>query len=332
MKTIAIIGILILTISLVFGGMTNTVLAQEDPSILTKIAKRAQDQILIQISNDSPKEILKLFEEGKKEVEAIEESLLTNDLTSAKEHFLSAMRIFTEISRQSATTQFSHTETTTTQTTQLNPSNDLLRMYSYVNNLKAIAKNHNSTIDFTQLNGLFEIARNQINSNQFNEVSQTIHEIKKSIIEINAELRQQASHQESNRAQAFAQKYLKQLDRLIELAQDTGKSEDIIEKLKVARESLTLATSPGDIIKQVRNILLLQQQFELSESKLLELRIIQIEKTILGLSNSDQINSDPIIEINETLQTIKDHLSKSEFDQANELLGSLTTILEKIQI
>lgn len=332
MKTIAIIGILILTVSLVFGGMTNTVLAQEDPSILTKIAKRAQDQILIQISNDSPKEILKLFEEGKKEVEAIEESLLTNDLTSAKEHFLSAMRIFTEISRQSATTQFSHTETTTTQTTQLNPSNDLLRMYSYVNNLKAIAKNHNSTIDFTQLNGLFEIARNQINSNQFNEVSQTIHEIKKSIIEINAELRQQASHQESNRAQAFAQKYLKQLDRLIELAQDTGKSEDIIEKLKVARESLTLATSPGDIIKQVRNILLLQQQFELSESKLIELRIIQIEKTILGLSNSDQINSDPIIDINETLQTIKDHLSKSEFDQANELLGSLATILEKIQI
>jgi hypothetical protein len=332
MKTIAIIGILILTISLVFGGVTNTVLAQEDPSILTKIAKRAQDQILIQISNDSPKEILKLFEDGKKEVEAIEESLLTNDLTSAKEHFLSAMRIFTEISRQSATTQFSHTETTTTQTTQLNPSNELLRMYSYVNNLKAIAKNHNSTIDFTQLNGLFEIARNQINSNQFNEVSQTIHEIKKSIIEINAELRQQASHQESNRAQAFAQKYLKQLDRIIELAQDTGKSEDIIEKLKVARESLTLATSPGDIIKQVRNILLLQQQFELSESKLLELRIIQIEKTILGLSNSDQINSDPIIEINETLQTIKDHLSKSEFDQANELLGPLTTILEKIQI
>jgi hypothetical protein len=332
MKTIAIIGILILTISLVFGGVTNTVLAQEDPSILTKIAKRAQDQILIQISNDSPKEILKLFEDGKKEVEAIEESLLTNDLTSAKEHFLSAMRIFTEISRQSATTQFSHTETTTTQTTQLNPSNELLRMYSYVNNLKAIAKNHNSTIDFTQLNGLFEIARNQINSNQFNEVSQTIHEIKKSIIEINAELRQQASHQESNRAQAFAQKYLKQLDRLIELAQDTGKSEDIIEKLKVARESLTLATSPSDIIKQVRNILLLQQQFELSESKLLELRIIQIEKTILGLSNSDQINSDPIIEINETLQTIKDHLSKSEFDQANELLGPLTTILEKIQI
>ena len=332
MKSIAIYGILILTVSLVFGGMTNTVSAQENPWILVKIAKRAQDQIQIQISNDSPKEIKKLFEEGKKEAEAIEESISTNDLTSAKEHFLSTMRIYTEISRQLATTQISHPETNTTQTTQPNPSNDLLRMYSYVNNLKGIAKNHNSTIDFSELNELFVIARNQINSNQFNEASQTIHEIKKNIIDINAELRQQASHQESNRAQAFAQKYLKQLDRLIELAQDTGKSEDIIQKLEVARESLTLATSPGNIIKEVRNILLLQQQFELSESKLLELRIMQIEKTILGLSNSDQINPDPIKEINETLQTIKDHLSKSEFDQANELLGSLTTILEKIQI
>lgn len=332
MKSIAIYGILILTVSLVFGGMTNTVSAQENPWILVKIAKRAQDQIQIQISNDSPKEIKKLFEEGKKEAEAIEESISTNDLTSAKEHFLSTMRIYTEISRQLATTQVSHPETNRTQTTQPNPSNDLLRMYSYVNNLKGIAKNHNSTIDFSELNELFVIARNQINSNQFNEASQTIHEIKKNIIDINVELRQQASHQESNRAQAFAQKYLKQLDRLIELAQDTGKSEDIIQKLEVARESLTLATSPGNIIKEVRNILLLQQQFELSESKLLELRIMQIEKTILGLSNSDQINPDPIKEINETLQTIKDHLSKSEFDQANELLGSLTPLLEKIQI
>ena len=332
MKTIAIFGMLILTVSLVFGGMTNNTWAEEDLSILTKIAKRAQDQIQSQITKDSSEGTQKLFEEGKKEVEAIDESLLANDLTSAKEHFLSAMRIFTEISRQLATTQIPNTETNTTQTTQPNPSNDLLRMYSYVNNLKAIAKNHNSPIDFSQINGLFDIARNQINSNYFSEASQTINEIKKSIIDINAELRQQASHQESNRAHVFAQKYLKQLDRLIELAHDTGKSEDIILKLEGAKESLTLATSSSEIITEVRSILLLQQQFELSESKLLELRVIQIEKTILGSSSADQTNPDPINEINKTLQTIKDHLSKGEYDQAIELLGSLTTLLEKIQI
>ena len=331
MRSIVIFGLLILTASLVFGGMTNTVFAQENPSILSQIANRAQEQIQNQISNDSSKEIKKLFEEGKKEVEALEESLSNNDLTSAKKHFLSAMKIFTQISHQLNTVQTTQTETDITQTIH-NPSNDLLRMQGYVTNLKTIAKNHNASMDFSSIDQSFEIARNQINNNQFKEASQTIHEIKKTIIKLNAELRQQTSQQETNRAQAFAQKYLKQLDRLIEHGQNTGMPEDIMQKFESARESLTLATLPSEVIKEVRKILLLQQQFEISENKLLELRIVQTEKTVLELSNLDQVNQDTIQEIKQTLQTIKDHLSKNEFEQANELLRSLATTLEQIQI
>ena len=143
MKSIVIFGLLILTASLVFGGMTNTVFAQENPSILSQIANRAQEQIQNQISNDSSKEIKKLFEEGKKEVEALEESLSNNDLTSAKKHFLSSMKIFTQISHQLNTIQTSQTSTNMIQTVK-NPSIDLLRMQGYVNNLKVIAKNNNA--------------------------------------------------------------------------------------------------------------------------------------------------------------------------------------------
>ena len=330
MKSITIFGLLILTASLALGGMTNTVFAQENPSILSQIANRAQEQIQNQISNDSSEELKKLFEEGKKEVEALEESLSNNDLTSAKKHFLSAMKIFTQISHQLNTVQTTQTETDITQTIH-NPSNDLLRIQGYVTNLKTIAKNHNASMDFSSIDQSFEIARNQINNNQFKEASQTIHEIKKTIIKLNAELRQQTSQQETNRAQAFAQKYLKQLDRIIEHGQNTGMPDDIMQKFQSARESLTLATSPSEVIKEVRNILSLQQQFELSENKLLELRIIQIEKAVLELSNSDQVNQDTIQEINKTLQTIKDHLSKNEFEYANESLRSLATTLEQIQ-
>ena len=331
MKSIAIYGLLILTASLTLGGMTNTVFAQENPSILSQIATRAQEQIQNQISNESSEELKKLFEEGKNEVEALDESLSNNDLTSAKKHFLSSMKIFTNISHQLTTDQTTKTETNTIQTV-LNPSNDLLRMQSYVNSLKVIAKNHNASLDFSSLDQSFAIAKNQINNNQFEEATQTIHEIKKIIIEFKAELRHQASQQESNRAQAFAQKYLKQLDRLIEHGQNTGMPEDIMQKFEYSRENLTLATSPSEVIKEVRNILLLQQQFEISENKLLDLRIIQIEKIILELSNSDQINQDAIQEINESLQTIKDHISKKEFENANELLRLLVTVLEQIQI
>jgi hypothetical protein len=331
MKSIAIFGILILTASLVLGGMTNTVFAQENPSILSQIANRAQEQIQNQISNDSSEEIKKLFEEGKKEVEALEESLSNNDLTSAKKYFLSSMKIFTQISHQLNTVQTSQTSTSMIQTAK-NPSIDLLRMQGYVNNLKVIAKNNNASMDFSSLDQSFEITRNQIDNNQFKEASQTIHEIKKTIIELNAELRQQTSQQETNRAQAFAQKYLKQLDRLIEHGQNTGMPKDIMLKFESAHESLTLATSPSEVIKEVRKILLLQQQFDISENKLVELRIIQNEKAVLELSNLDQVNQVTIQEIKETLLIIKDHLSKNEFEQANELLRSLAITLEQIQI
>ena len=332
MKSIAIFGLLILTVSLALGGATSLVYAQDNPPILLKIAQGAENQIQAQISNDSSEEIKNLFEEGQRGVAALEHSLSNNDLPSAKEQFLSTMKIFTKISHLLASNQTPQTETKINPATP-NPSNDLHRMQGYVNSLKTIAKNQNTTVDFTSLENLFLDAKTQINNHRYTEATQTIQQIKETIIELNAEIRQQTSHQETNRAQAFAQKYLKQIDRLIEHAQITGMSEEIIEKLETSSESLSLATTPSAVVNEVRNFLLLQQQFELSEEKLLELRIIEMEKTTLELSNSDQLLNQNIIQgMNKNLETIKDHLDKREFERATELLNALGTILEKIQI
>ena len=331
MKSITIFVFLILTASLALGGATSLVYAQDNPPILLKIAQGAENQIQAQISNDSSEEIKNLFEEGQRGVAALEYSLSNNDLPSAKEQFLSTMKIFTKISHLLASNQTPQTETSINPTTP-NPSNNLHRMQGYVNSLKTIAKNQNTTVDFTSLENLFLDAKTQINNYRYTEATQTIQQIKETIIELNAEIRQQTSHQETNRAQAFAQKYLKQIDRLIEHAQITGMSEEIIEKLETSSESLSLATTPSAVVNEVRNFLLLQQQFELSEEKLLKLRIIEMEKTSLELSNSDQFNQNIIQGMNKNLETIKDHLDKREFERATELLNALGTILEKIQI
>ena len=328
MKSIKIFGLLILVASLAIGGITNPVYAQDDPEILVKIAKRAQDQIQKQITDETSLELQQLFQQGKNKVASLEASLSNNDITSAKEDFLSAMKIFSEISRQ-LTTQSSQTQVTSKPTP--NPSNDLLRLYTYVNNLKNIAKNHNSSIDFSSLDGKFVTAKNQIQNNQYNQASQTIHEIKQSIIEINAELREQASQKQLTRAQIFAQKYLKQIDRLIEHSQNTGISEEIIEKLESARDNLSAASNTSDVIKQVRNIMLLQQQFELTENKLLELRVFQIEKSLETFSDNE-IDENTLKELKESLQEIKTSISKSDFEEANQLLRSITATLNQIQI
>ncbi|MEJ2260308.1 MAG: hypothetical protein P8X83_01420 [Nitrosopumilaceae archaeon] len=327
MKSIKILGLLILVASLAAGGITNPAFAQEDPEILVKIAKRAQDQIQKQITDETPVAIKELFQEGKNKVSSLETSLSNNDYTTAKEDFLTAMKIFSEVSHQ-LSAQPAQSQVASKSTP--NPSNDLLRLYSYANNLKNIARNHNSTINFDYLDGLFVTSKNQIQNNQFIQASQTIHEIKQTIIEINAELREEASQNELSRAQVFAQKYLKQIDRLIEHSQSTGVSQEIIQKFEVARENLSVASTPSQVIQEVRNTMILQQQFELTENKLLELRVDQIEKTLN--SNSTELDENSLQELKESLQAIKTSISKSDFEEANKLLRSITSTLEQIQI
>ena len=327
MKSIKILGLLILVASLAAGGITNPASAQEDPEILIKIAKRAQDQIQKQITDETPVAIKELFQEGKNKVSSLETSLSNNDYTTAKEDFLIAMKIFSEVSHQLSDQP---AQSQVASISAPNPSNDLLRLYSYANNLKNIARNHNSTINFDYLDGLFVTSKNQIQNNQFTQASQTIHEIKQTIIEINAELREEASQKELSRAQVFAQKYLKQIDRLIEHSQITGVSQEIIQKFEAARENLSVASTPSQVIQEVRNTMILQQQFELTENKLLELRVDQIENTLN--SNSTELDENSLQELKESLQAIKTSISKSDFEEANKLLRSITSTLEQIQI
>jgi len=332
MKSMFLFLFLILTSTLIFGSSINTIYAQDNPSILIKIAKRAQDQIQNQITDQTPVETKNLFEEGKKEFFALEDSLSNDDLTSAKEHFLSAMKIYSEVSRQLASNQSTSSEVKTTQTPQNNPTNEFLRLYSYVNNLKTIAQKHNSSIDFTSLDELFLTAKNQISNHEYSEATTTIQEIKQSIIEINNNLRKEASQQEQTRASSFAQKYVIQLDRLIDHAQSVGLSSEIIQKLETSRANLVTAATPSEIIKEIRNIMLIQQQFDISENKLLQTRISQLEETISKFSDSEQVNSDSIQEFNKTIQNIKDLTSKSEFEAATDLIRSLTILVNQIEI
>ena len=331
MKNITSFVLLILVSTMVLGGITNTAHAQNDPSILLKIAKHAQKQLESQINQDSSDKTKQLFKEGTQQVNALEASLKNNDTDLAKKHFLSAMRIFKEISQQLTNNQSPQTEIATLKVAVEDPSADLLRMQEYVDNLKVIAKKYSASIDFSELDDLFVTAKQQIMDNQFDDALQTISKIKQITINLNNEIRGHASQQEQSRAKEYAQKYLEQLDRLIENAKNQRLSEDIIQKLETARENLSSATNPHEIIKQVREIISIKEQFELTKNDRLESRVMQIEKILFQLSNSDKLSQSDLEDAKKTLQTIKHHLSQGEFETANELLRSLATLLEQFQ-
>lgn len=330
MKKITSFVLLILVSSMILGGMTNTVQAQTDPSILLKIAKHAQKQLENQIKQDSSDKIKQLFKDGAQQIKALEESLKNNEIDLAKQHFLSAMRIFKEVSQQLSINQSSSAEMTTLKATE-DPSADLLRMQNYVDNLKSIAKKYNISVDFSELDDLFATAKKQIIDRQFDDALQTISKIKQLTVDFNNKIREYASQQEQSRAKEYAQKYLEQLDRLIDNAKNKGLSEDIIQKLETARENLSSATNPHEIIKQVREIISIKEQFELTKNDRLESRVMQIEKILFQLSKSDKLSQTDLEDAKKTLQTIKRYLSQGEFETANELLRSLATLLEQFQ-
>ena len=335
MKTIATFGLLILVASMALGGMTSNVSAVDDPAVWLKIAKRAQEQIHNQISNDSSDKVKRLFEEGTQKVNALEKALRSDDIEAAKKHFLSAMKIFKEISRHLATSDTvsdvaPQTESTVRSTIK-DPSNDLQRLQAYVNSLKTIAKKHNATIDFSDLDELFAEARKQINDKQFELALETLHEIKETVVKVNKELREEASKQESQRANEYAKKYLEQLDRLIENAKKQGVADEIIKKLETAKENLSSADNPDQIVKEIRKIMSIKDQFELTKNDRLESRVLQVEKTIFRLSQVDGVDPDDLTDAKSTLQSIKRHLSEGEFDTANDLLRNLAKQLQEIK-
>jgi len=330
MKTVATSALLILVMSMVFGGMTSNVSAQDDPAILLKIAKRAQDQIHNQISDDSSDSVKRLFEEGVQKVNALENALANDDINSAKEYFLSAMKIFAEISRQSSS-DAAQVKADTVRNDVKDPSNDLQRLQVYVTSLKTIAKKYNAPIDFSELDELFSQTRQEISDHQFALALETLSKIKEKIVELNKELREEASKQESQRAKEYAQQYLEQLDRLIENAKKQGVADEIIEQLEAAKENLSLADDKNEIIEQIRKIISIKDQFELTKNDRLESRVLQLEKTISRLSQIDGVNIDDLKDARSTIQIIKRHLYDGEFEIANDLLRDLAKQLEEIK-
>lgn len=329
MKSLTSFALLILVASMAFGGITTSAYAADDPAIL-KIAKRAQEQISNQISDDSSDKIKRLFEEGTQQVESLEKSLRSDDESAAKEHFLSAMKIFKEISRH-LTTSVSDVESLSVRDTAKNPSSDLQRLQSYVDNLKTIAKKHDASIDFSELDELFTKVRQQIGDHQFAQALDTIHEIKETIVDVNKELHEKASKQESQRAKVYAQKYLEQLDRLIENAKNQGVSDEIIKKLESAKENLSSIDDPRQIIEEIRKIMSLKDQFELTKNDRLESRILQVEKTLSRLSQVDGVDEEDLLDAKDTLQSIKQNLNDGEFETANEQLRDLAKQLAEIK-
>lgn len=344
MKILSLTFILLLVSSLAISGVsTRNSYAEIDPSVLLDVASNAQEQVSKQLSrlDHVPPEIQKLNEESQKELEALEEAVRNDDLESAKEHFMSSMRIFKEIA-QLITVQTSSSESREAQVESANNSrqedvlkSNLQRMKNYVDNLREITAKHEADIDFEDIDRLFEVAQTHLEQQNFEDARKVMNEIKKDILDKNKQLREKAAKQTTDRAKEYAKQYLQQLDRLINILEKRGSSEDLIDRLHSAREKLANTSDPKEIIQEVRNIISIKKQFELTKIDRLESRVIQVERNLQQVVDSASaenktVNQSEIDSIRGSISEAKTMLYDGKIEEANELLKSIVKRLQQL--
>ena len=287
----------------------------------------AQSQVESQISINENPEIEKLYNKALVEIASLKIAIENDDVDSARKHFLLAMRIFNEITRADSDKPTAQAEVAAS-TPQRDYSSNLERTQKYVNSLKSVAKTHGADINFMEIDKLFSQARQLIADENFDDAQEIINKLNRLVIDVGKTLREYANQKKSDRAQNYAQQYIGKIDRLISQAE--GKvPEDVIKKLIEAKEKLASTSDPREVIKIVKKIISMEQEFDLTKANKLESRMMQLEKRIRQLAEG--LEESQIDKLRQMISEIKELISQGDLEKANNLVHELNDTLKELR-
>ena len=236
MKKLAFFAIIVLICGTMSPSLVNHAYAQNDPSILLRIAVQADKLIVNQLDkkykNEIPTNINILYDKGHTAVKSLDQSLSDNNIEKAKQDFLLAMNSFMQISRIISQSSEKVVVVTLSEKSNRNISNELDRLEKYVKTLESISKRHNeieqSQDEFTKAYSLIKEIRKQITISE--NISKNITELKSLVNSIKSELRNSIAEKQSNAIKDFFEKFLVQIDQKLLEAKDLGRDEIEIDK------------------------------------------------------------------------------------------------------
>ena len=142
MKKLAVFVIIVLIFGTVSPSLVDGAYAQNDPSILLRIAVQADKQIVNQLDrvygDQIPNNLQILYDKGHGAVYSLDESL-PNDIEKAKQDFLLAMNSFMQISRIISQSSEKVVVVTASNTSR-NSGSEIDRLEKYVKTLETISK------------------------------------------------------------------------------------------------------------------------------------------------------------------------------------------------
>ena len=233
MKKLAVFAIIVLIFGTVSPSLVDGAYAQNDPSILLRIAVQADKQIVNQLDrvygDQIPNNLQILYDKGHGAVYSLDESL-PNDIEKAKQDFLLAMNSFMQISRIISQSSEKVVVVVVSDKFNRDLSNELDRLVNYVKSLETISKKYDTDTesDFIKIYDLIQELRQQVND--LNEVNVGIKKIKIILDSIKNDIRESALEQRSDFIKQFFDRLLDQIDKLLTKAQNDGVDQIQIDK------------------------------------------------------------------------------------------------------
>ena len=182
MKPLAFV-LLVLVGSMILTNIPSQVYADPQLDSLLRIANQARDNIKIRLSQLAtiPNEIAKLYKQGSSETDALAQSVAQEDVSSSRQYFLSAMRLFKDASDK-LSSEIQSDSTLSPPPDPLPVKNAITRIEKVAERLKAVATQNNVNIDFTEFDKLMHTARQNLEAGNIDEVYKTLETAKQFLL------------------------------------------------------------------------------------------------------------------------------------------------------
>ncbi len=317
------LGLLLLVCA---AGVPGAMAAAEYETIL-RIATHAHEEIKLQLAgtDDVPASVETLFQDGAGELDALKAAIENDDAESAERHFLATMDIFKKIPHMISGGDIRHADA------GIEPDlkSVLERSERFITKLKNIAVTHGIDADFSQLDGLLGLAQQQVGRGDGEGAVASIAEINALLPDIESKLEESSQQRASDRAKTFAQQYVDTLDKIIADAEELGYY-SIVDKLESAKEKLSQSSDPRLIIDEIKQVLSIKEQLDLSQFEVMLSRAVQIDRDLDVLQSIDGVDYEATLAAKKMIDELRAHIDEGSYDEAQSLLTILEDHLDDI--
>ena len=219
------------------------------------------------------KVVLEIYDKSAYEIEQLEEAIENGDVKSARNLFISSMSKIKQISLM-----LNQIAVNKAQDEALPDYSQILKRYEMnIQKQKQISENLKANIDFSEMNKLLLLAKQNSDNSKREQTKQVIDQIALKGIEINNYL---TSINEANKiikAQALAERYVDKINTLIVQAMNSGLL-DIASQLENTKIHLVSSNSTSQITKNIKIIITINNNIkEINQNNLKQIDIDEIK-------------------------------------------------------